>query len=490
MTVRGVVVVHGQGEAQQRGVLLAEVVNGLHEALRRVSRPCELTFDRDGPHAPRATLVVPPLAPGIDGDRFELREAFWDDALPPTSDEAVTRWTLIGLRDQIIGLTSGWWAVPAADESLGAGRDWIFRIELVLLVGLLTTISAAMVMLAPISWFLRTLARTPGAGALGLTRLIANAFDGLSPFMQHTLGDSQRFITDQAWADNVRRRVESPACDLLADPEVRDLILVAYSAGAAVTYDVLLAGRRVPALARAHGKPIRLFTAGSGLFHLWSFARRRDNGAIERDEFATTALDSWLVTGNAGRGSAWPWWTDVFARFDYVAAGPIRAEVAAVSGLQPGADYWSHRVINYDHLTDDHGGYFRNLDQVVPRLLATLFDDPAWASPAGAAGYTRVDGPRRAQSVFVLNAWKLLPLAWLPELALLALVPSWQTACERLGTWLTPGLTRQPFEVIGAALGISGGLVMSQALLVLLLIVTSRSLYSWWRPAVDDMGLG
>lgn len=483
---------HGQGEAQHRGALLAEVVNGLVESLRRVPRLCDMTFERDGHGAPRATLVIQPLADGTDGgaDRFEFREAYWDDAFPPASDEAVTRWALMGLRDQIEGLASGWWAVPAADESLGAGRDWLYRVELALLVGLLALISAAMVVLAPVSWFLRTLARTPGAGMLGFTRLIANAFDGLSPFMQHTLGDSQRFITDQAWADNVRHRVEDPVCELLADPEVREVIIVGYSAGAAVAYDVLLEGGRVAMLARASRKPLRLFTAGSGLYHLWSFAGRHDHGPIERHEFATTRLDRWLVEGHAQHGATWPWWADVFARFDYVAAGRINPGIAALSGLREGSDYRSHRVINYDHLTDDHGGYFRNLDQVMPRLLATLFNDRMWAEPQATSGYTHLDSPRRARSVFWLNLSKLVPLVWLAELAALFPLPEWRAACERFGAWLTPGATGLPFEMIGSLLGVSGDLVASQAVIVLLLVVVSRSFYTWWRPMVDDAGIG
>lgn len=60
MTVRGVVVIHGQGAAQHRGALLADVVNSIVEALRRVPRPYELTFERDGHAEPRATLRIHP----------------------------------------------------------------------------------------------------------------------------------------------------------------------------------------------------------------------------------------------------------------------------------------------------------------------------------------------------------------------------------------------------------------------------------------------
>ena len=58
MPVRGVVVAHGQGEAQYPGALLAEVVDGLVEALHRVPRGCALAFTADGPGLPHSASAA------------------------------------------------------------------------------------------------------------------------------------------------------------------------------------------------------------------------------------------------------------------------------------------------------------------------------------------------------------------------------------------------------------------------------------------------
>ena len=36
-------------------------------------------------------------------------------------------------------------------------------------------------------------------------------------------------------------------------------------------------------------------------------------------------------------------------------------------------------MINYDHLVDDHGSYFRNREQVVSRVLPIVFGQADWA---------------------------------------------------------------------------------------------------------------
>ena len=70
--------------------------------------------------------------------------------------------------------------------------------------------------------------------------------------------------------------------------------------------------------------------------------------------------------------------------------------------------------MNYNHIVEDHGGYLRNKDSAVPRVIAALFGSDRWmregtGPPATPDGYTSLNPQLRATNVFWLNTAQLLP---------------------------------------------------------------------------------
>lgn len=498
----GVVVVHGQGDNQQRGAQLAAFVNPVVDLLRRAGNEVSFTFDGDARPA-CASIEVRRPASALEPEEvahhvFELREAFWDDAFPPPPAEEVTRWALSGVGEQIDGVRRGWWDTPTTSTNVSVPQTWGYRLMLIMLTPTLMALSVlTFLVLRPLAWSIYTLSRTPGVGLFGLTGRLAQSVAGLNPFMSRTLGDAERFVVDGAWAANIRGRVEDAVCTLIEDEAIDDIVLIGYSAGATVCYDALLEGRRLPELVRelAGGElprdvSIRLATAGSGLFHMWSFSSRDQSGVAERTRISDGKLAR-VITGAGDADRQFPFWTDIFARFDYIAAGPIRREIAAHSGLAEGVDYRSHRVINYDHVTDDHGGYFQNKDLVIPRLISVLFASHRWAEEdeeaAKLARLTVLRPRRRAASVAWLNAVKLLPvLVLFGHWVLRWGWDWWNDRVVSLGGALLPGWAERPFVALGTEVGLRPEYIVGTILIFAISVVLSRSLYGWWRPKVDE----
>lgn len=504
--------------------MLAEFANPIVEVLRSAGNEVSLEFDGDAPiPTGRMEVCRPHERIGADDDDhhiFELREGYWNDAFPPPSAEAVTRWALGGLGSQIDGIRTGWWRNPTAapsaeepaDEAEGPSLKravarmspegprplrWFYRFTLIFLTSLLMLLSVlTFLVLRPLGWFVYSLSNTPGVRMFGLTASIADGIAGLNPFLSGTLGNTKRFVTDGAWALNIRARIERIVLSLL-DDGLNDITIVAYSAGAGVAYDVLLEGR--PLARRVHADaerglpltPIRLVTVGSGIFHMWSFAHMDTAADAERRRLATGRIDR-LISGVDGTPRSFPFWTDLFARFDFVAAGPLHPEIAAHSGLTEGVHYRSHRVINYDHVADDHFGYFRNRDLAVPRLVAALFGSSRWMdeapSEAAAAGaFTQIYPERRATSLFWLNVAKLLPFIVLTLHALLLVAwGGYRRLCVTLSDALLPGWAEGLWARIAEEVGVPPQFVVIGVLLFLFFAVLGRALYGWWRPQLDD----
>src|SRR5439155_13909521 len=108
----GVVVIHGQGDDQYRGALLAEFANPIVETLRAAGNDVTLEFNADAP-VTTASIDVrhpggwPGAEPSDDHHVFELREGYWGDAFPAPDAETVTLWALGGLGDHIDGIRTG-----------------------------------------------------------------------------------------------------------------------------------------------------------------------------------------------------------------------------------------------------------------------------------------------------------------------------------------------------------------------------------------------
>ncbi|MPZ99149.1 MAG: prolyl oligopeptidase family serine peptidase [Dehalococcoidia bacterium] len=500
----GVVVIHGQGEHQTRGVLLAELTNPIVDLLRQAGN--EVSFDFNGDSdVPSSSIEVtrpPGCRDALDGDGhhiFEFREAFWDDAFPAPQADLVRRWAVAGLGEQIDGVRRGWWSNPttAPSGSSPSLLSAVYRLSLIVLSAALMVMSVlTFLLLRPLAAFIDAASRTPGMGLFGLMPRIADAVAGLDPFMSLTLGDTMRFVTDGAWATNVRTRAEDIVCTFLDGDDVDDLTLIGYSAGAGVAYDILLEGRRVPRTIRERSrdgsapKALRLLTIGSGLFHMWSFARRDDSTDAERRRLYERQLDP-VVTRVDEEVPPFPFWTDLYARFDYIAAGAIRREIAERSGLREGDHYRSHRVVNYDHITDDHFGYFRNKDLAVPRVIAVLFGSDRWmqegpSDEAAVEGVTYVQPTSRALSVFWLNAAKLLPfLVIAVNVIALRFSGWWHGQMVALSDAVAPSWANGGWVAIPEEMGVRSEFVILTVLLFVFFSIVARGVYTSWRPKVD-----
>ncbi|MEX2229766.1 MAG: alpha/beta hydrolase [Dehalococcoidia bacterium] len=522
----GVVVIHGQGEHQVRGALLAEFTNPIVDLLRRARNTVTFDFDGDASIPSARIEVTRPsdrrnAGPDDEHHVFELREAFWKDAFPPPGADTVTLWALGGLGSQIDGIRLGWWrnptAAPSADEPQAPSGAPVmqrvarrvspegprflriaYRLTLVLLTSVLMLFSVlTFLVLRPLAWFIYALSNTPGVRMFGLTARIADAVTGLNPFMSRTLGDTQRFVADGVWAANVRARVERIVIAFLEDDEIADIVIVAYSAGAGVAYDTLLTGRPIARKLRqliaegASPPEIRFVTVGSGLYHIWSFARLDRVSDAERKRISDGRIDP-AISGVDGDPRSFPFWTDLFARFDFVAAGPIRPEIASLSGLREGEHYRSYRVVNYDQVADDHGGYFRNRDMAVPRIIAALFGSAHWmdersAESAAADGLTALDPTHRAVSVFWLNGATLLPqIALALHVLLLSTSGWWRASSVAFSDRILPGWADGLWASIASEIGVRPQFVVMGALLFFFFVIVGRALYTWWRPKVDD----
>lgn len=510
----GVVFVHGQGTDKYPAGEFAKLLNGLVAGLTEAGRRFELEVDADrqadGVPAPAATLLV--WQPDGSGPphRFRMREAFWDDAFPPPKPDDVLRWVLYGFGEAMDGVFSGWWADPSASGRTAGKRWWdprqwritigavqrlLFRAELVLLTGVFTPLILLYdFVLRPVTWLLLWASRTPVLRTFGLLRGVASAIEGMSPFMSQTMGDTRRIVSDETWARNIRGRTEDRAIELL-DEGVDELVIVAYSAGATIVYDALLEGRRLPGeLASRPEAQLRMLTFGSSINHLWTFASNSSDGLHQRSEIAERRLDpAVLDRARAQATTDAPFWFDIYSRFDVVPGGPLREHIAARAGVaRDGKELEYARIVNYDNWVDDHGGYFANVDQFVPRLLTTMFNSREWCELESERrqrprpGFTALRPNRRARSVFSLNLMKLLPIIGLPlHLAMLALSDRWSDFSEWVGEWFVDRL-EAPFAGAAAALGTTSELVAGTTVFALLLVVLARASYRWSLPYIDN----
>jgi dienelactone hydrolase len=520
----GVVYVHGVGSDRYPGSELAKLIDGVVAGLQGAGRDIDLEVDADrkvdGAPVPSATLDVSRTRGDEARDRFRFRGAFWDDAFPPPGADEVLRWVLYGFGKAMDGVFSGWWSDPSASGSTAKERWWkpfmlfgrsrsgrmrlrelhrgplqrlLFRIELIVLTGVFTPLILLYDFLVrPLTWLLWQASKTPLLSSFGIMAWLSSAAEGLSPFMSRALGDARRITSNETWGRNIRARVEDRAVELLREG-VQELVIVAYSGGAMVAYDALLEGRRLPReLAKRPEVRLRLLTFGSGINHLWTFASLGSDGLPQRRDLAELPLDAAVLCQAKGRAD-WegPFWRDVYSRFDPVPGGPLRPQIASTAGVErDGRELEVARIVNYDNWVDDHGGYFSNLDQFVPRLLGTLYGNREWSRGERAARWphdrlTAMRPNRRASAVFSLNLMKLLPLFGLTlHLLALATIDRWRDLSEWAGDWFVDRADA-PFSAVAEVLGTTSELVAATALVALVLVVLGWASYAWSLRYID-----
>ncbi len=395
----GVVVVHGQGDGQVPGGMLAAVVNPIADELENAGGRVDRWFAVEGERA-EASLAV--TSPAGTVERFRFVEAFWAAAFPPAPPEVVARWILKRGPRELAKITTGWWSNPANDRrDDGEQSDFpshplvkaAFVVELALISAAFWVVYALSLPIGLALFALYALAATPVFKELKLDRVAGALRKAVDPFFGAVLGDTWRFVEDGMWSINIRRRVEDEAIALYADPEIDDVAVIAYSEGGAVAYDALAEGSRVGVAAAASPKRLTLATVGSGVNRNYGLAKQSTTSPYTR-RLSERPLDH-RITGVPPAGAIVPavtpeakaalrarfFWLDVYARLDYVPGGPVLPEVQALARIDP-CQIKLRKVINDDDLVGDHGGYFANKDLVVPRLIRAIYGgEYPWTGP-------------------------------------------------------------------------------------------------------------
>ena len=119
----GVIVIHGIGDNQKRGDLLAKIMNSLADALLEspardetggkvppvIEREMEIATD-----PPSVTLHI--SAPDGAKATWLCKEAFWADAFPAPAASSVLRWLLKQIGHQLKYVWNGFFRDPANNE--------------------------------------------------------------------------------------------------------------------------------------------------------------------------------------------------------------------------------------------------------------------------------------------------------------------------------------------------------------------------------------
>ncbi|MDA1061444.1 MAG: hypothetical protein O2895_00785 [Chloroflexi bacterium] len=505
VTRHGVLVVHGQEDEARPGEMLARVANPIAAMLRAETSEVDLDFTVVGGEACASLRVRPLAAPAaqVRERRFLFREVFWNDAFPPPPPGSVVSWVSRSLRRQVPAVVRGWLRSPRVDEhghqhdddpDRGAATP-LGRLAFLVVAAVSVLGAIPLIMLGTLlGLVVYPLANIPLLNRLGLASLNNVIASTVNPFMSRVLGDTRRFMDNEAWADNARHRFEAQLEALLDDKSIEDLTVIAYSAGCTVMFGGLREGGPAEAALRARPQlPVHIVTVGSALNRVFVFAE--DAASASGRRFLQQRVTEELVRD--GRPYSW---TDIFARFDFVPGGPMRDEVRRATRVDEGrleseSRLESRQVINYDSPTRDHFAYFENTDVVVPRLISAMYGGylpeaqrpPNATEGARAPVHVTAEAARRRSyrvgalrlivmgSYFVAATLGLAFLAssavrrWHQNLAfdlgdLLGPLGEWEIV-QFLGDWtgLTTTAAAHP-DVVGLALVAGGVLVLGRVL--------------------------
>lgn len=430
MLNRGIVIVHGVGEAK-KGSYIDGFVEPLATFLSKAAGFENVSVEARNPLANDATtwatLHLKDPANPKNSERWHIREAWWAQSFEPGGAQSVLGWGVVAafymlvmtlkyvLWRNILRTVHARTLETWSSEVQGRPRDSRARP---------TPISAERVWLIPGARVWKAAADMVVWAIVGATYLaldvvglaillpvylfLLTPFAGLFPkqvgaiqrklinLLISSIGDQQAITTRRfalsSCSDDVSRALwpmlssAAIASRHKTDPEFTGfatVTVVAHSGGCVVSYDALASEQVQRWLAEAppdgctKPKRVNWVTAGSGLNLAWRMHRAGD----EQDRAFWRRIEGWVN------------WLNIYARYDPVPQGPPPSKmVEAMMGVDPetrppGAvtgprpPYVNLRVANTDFAATDHFGYWLNAEEVLSRVVQVVADDSLSTTP-------------------------------------------------------------------------------------------------------------
>ncbi|MBI2888016.1 MAG: hypothetical protein HYY02_12505 [Chloroflexi bacterium] len=372
--VRLICLVHGVG-SQPKGEFLEQVVAPL---MRWVAAwpgvgPAEFRAQlrpEQGPARATVRIVFPRRT-----ERWEFVEAHWASAFYPEAEPAVLTWgyrMLLELPEivpkmlrEVFGddppprLDPAYRPLPKAFPS--RLYDWLVGSVLGIvwhafyLAALALGVAFFLLSLLP-SWLL-----APDLARRVLRGLMETLVAGIGDLLAMARNPASLASISNTLAEAIRPHL-APT-DGTAPPA--SLVVLAHSGGATAAFYSLSGADFWRSVAGADGPPIptTLITAGSSLNFAW-LTRRWLVGAAQQP--------LWRRQLPAGLR-----WVDVYTRYDPVPHGQPRDDL--VGAVRGGAELNVVRVVNHDSFFDDHGAYWENYLEFVPRFAYEIMGQDAAA---------------------------------------------------------------------------------------------------------------
>ncbi|HEX2033699.1 MAG TPA: hypothetical protein VHS99_05920 [Chloroflexota bacterium] len=374
---RGIVVTHGVG-SQRRGEQLDTVLEPLVAFLSRslgqeqVRVTARTTLDEH--KVADAIIYLGPPEAEQPFEEWHVREAWWAESFHPSQSGTALVWALraavthvaasarsvvvtnlLAMRGKRQG--TGVWRIPVSGFWFQAMNvaSWLFIVLgyiLAYLIGAVLLLPLMVLLQAPLRWFM------PG--------LVGEVQRALVDFVTGGIGDQHATTNRRVAVAAAATTVASALWPFLA-PEARKrrdfdfdtVTVIAHSGGCVVSYEAL-AGEEVRRWMRAMPQPrLTWITVGSGLNLGWRMrAPWKDRDRV----FWSRRIDDHVN------------WIDIYARYDPVPQGAVPAALVHALVGERTPPYASVRVANDDWPLSDHGAYWQNFEEVLPRLVHAITD--------------------------------------------------------------------------------------------------------------------
>jgi hypothetical protein len=285
-------------------------------------------------------------------------------------------------------LTEAWWAAKVAPPSLTTMTSWLgpqdgaSQIVNAILGNRpdgATLINVARAIVVPFVSVLAAIILTGYALLRGITLLVpiqavkdAAVLRTFDNFLTGWFGDVRVLLFDPAQSANIRAGLATQIRQLREVDQVDDIVVMAHSGGAMVSYltltDPVYADARVD----------KLITFGEG-FNLAMTLTPQRRGMFDRLRLDVTSLRPNLR------------WRDFWASHDPAPAGRVKFdEIGGAGGAAHADRIRSRQVWNRRSLLDDHGSYFDNDEEFSLAVLREIDRPDVWGeTPPGAPPVSR-----------------------------------------------------------------------------------------------------